>query len=980
MRLGLDIGSTTIKYVVLDDLGNIVYKDYKRHYSHIKENILEILNLLHDKKIINEKITFSISGSAGMGLANDTGITFVQEVYATRVAANKLIPGTDCIIELGGEDAKILFLKDGMEVRMNGSCAGGTGAFIDQMATLLNVDVTDMSDLASQHKKLYSIASRCGVFAKTDVQPLLNQGADKADVAASIYKAVVNQTIGGLAQGRDIKGKVAYLGGPLTFMPELRKSFDDSLKLEGICPENSLYFVSLGSAYCADKEYDVLDLIQKISNYQSNEKYGFSEPLFKDEWELAKFRERHAKDYVKEIPLDKNYTEPLYLGIDSGSTTLKMVLIDKNKEIRWSSYQFNQGNPAQIIKQNLVTIYTLYPNINIAYAASTGYGEDLAKAAFNLDTSLVETMAHFRAAKHFMPNVDFIIDIGGQDIKCFKIENGAISNIFLNEACSSGCGSFLQTFASALGYQIEDFAKMGLLAKKPVDLGSRCTVFMNSSVKQAQKDGATIDNISAGLSISVVKNALYKVIRATSVSSLGKHIVVQGGTFNNEAVLRAFERELGVDVVCPNISGLMGAYGAALYAMDNSKGKSSILNMDELKSFVHEVKYTKCGLCKNQCSLTINNFGGKNRYISGNRCERPLAKSNIKTNDDLNIYEYIRTKIQSYKPVSGKRGKIGIPLVLNMYELLPFWHTFFTNLGFEVHTSGFSTRKIFTMGQHTIPSDTECYPAKLVHGHIEKLIVEDNIKNIFYPCMTYNIDEKKGDNHYNCPIVAYYPENILNNVSLVSENDVNFIYNFISLNNKTLFEKRILDVLSRYFTGISKKEIHEATKKAYQEYESYINDIRKRGQEIIHECRINGKEIVVLCGRPYHVDPEVNHGIDKLISGFGVGVINEESLSYITNPFKTNILNQWTYHARLYSAARYVITQDDMALIQLVSFGCGLDAITTDETKDIIEKGNKIYTQIKIDEITNLGAVKIRLRSLFEALKLKKEENNHESR
>ena len=978
MRLGLDVGSTTIKYVVLDEFERVGYKDYKRHYSHIKENVLDILELLKEKEIIKDKVLFSISGSAGMGLANGTNITFVQEVYATRVAANKLIPGTDCVIELGGEDAKILFLKDGMEVRMNGSCAGGTGAFIDQMATLLNVDVTEMSSLASQHKKLYSIASRCGVFAKTDIQPLLNQGADKADVAASIYKAVVNQTIGGLAQGRDIEGKVAYLGGPLTFMPELRKSFDESLKLTGNCPENSLYFVALGSAYCADKEYGIDELINLVSNYVSTEKYGFSEPLFKDEWELAKFRERHQKDMVRTIPLDANYTKPLYLGIDSGSTTLKMVLIDKNKEIRWSSYQFNQGNPAQIIKENLITLYTLYPNINIAHAASTGYGEDLAKAAFNLDTSLVETMAHFRAAKHFMPDVDFIIDIGGQDIKCFKIENGAISNIFLNEACSSGCGSFLQTFASALGYQIEDFAKIGLLAKKPVDLGSRCTVFMNSSVKQAQKDGATIDNISAGLSISVVKNALYKVIRATSVESLGKHIVVQGGTFNNEAVLRAFERELGIDVVCPNISGLMGAYGAALYAMDEKIDKSTIITKDELKDFVHEVKYTKCGLCKNQCSLTINNFGKGSRYISGNRCERPLAKSNIKTNDDLNIYEYIRTKLQSYTPVSGKRGKIGIPLVLNMYELLPFWHTFFTELGFEVHTSGFSSRKIFTLGQHTIPSDTECYPAKLVHGHIEKLIKEDNITNIFYPCMTYNVDEKKGDNHYNCPIVAYYPENILNNVSLVTKEDMHFIYNFLSLNNRTLFEKRILDILSRHFKGISKKEIHLATIKAFQEYENYINDIREYGKKIIHECRINGKEIVVLCGRPYHVDPEVNHGIDKLISGFGVGVINEESLSYLTEPFKTNILNQWTYHARLYSAARYVITQKDMALIQLVSFGCGLDAITTDETKDIIEKGNQIYTQIKIDEITNLGAVKIRLRSLFEAIRLAKEEKHGE--
>ncbi len=974
MRLGLDIGSTTIKYVVLDDDLNIIYKDYKRHYSHIKENILEILNFLKYRSILQGNIKFSISGSAGMGLANGVGITFVQEVYATRVAAKKYIPDTDCVIELGGEDAKILFLNDGMEVRMNGSCAGGTGAFIDQMSTLLNVDVTDMSDLASQHQKLYSIASRCGVFAKTDVQPLLNQGASKADVAASIYKAVVNQTIGGLAQGRDIKGKVAYLGGPLTFMPELRKSFDESLNLTGICPENSLYFVALGSALAADKEYDLDEVITTIEHFSPNENYGFSEPLFKDEFELAEFRRRHALDSVPTIPLDYNSNETLYLGIDSGSTTLKMVLIDENKNIRWSSYQFNQGNPAKIIRENLITLYTMYPNIKIKGSASTGYGEELAKAAFSLDTSLVETMAHFRAAKHFMKDVDFIIDIGGQDIKCFKIENGTISNIFLNEACSSGCGSFLQTFAKALGYDIEDFAKIGLLAKKPVDLGSRCTVFMNSSVKQAQKDGATIDNISAGLSISVVKNALYKVIRATNVETLGRHIVVQGGTFNNEAVLRAFERELKTNVVCPNISGLMGAYGAALYAFDQKFEKSSIISLEELKEFKHDIKYTKCGLCKNACQLTINTFNSNKRYISGNRCERPLAKSNLNLNDDLNIYEFIRNKLASYLGQDGKRGKIGIPLVLNMYELYPFWYTFFTNLGFNVVSSGFSTKKIFTKGQHTIPSDTECYPAKLVHGHIEKLITDDKVDAIFYPSMTYNLNEKKGNNHYNCPIVAYYPQNIENNVSLISA--VKWISDFISLNESTLFEKRILEILKKYYPDITKKEIHNASKLAYKEYYAYTDSIKERGKEIIHTCRMNSKDIIVLCGRPYHVDPEVNHGIDKLISGFNVGVVNEETVAYLEDAFKTNVLNQWTYHARLYSAARYVTKQKDMEFIQLVSFGCGLDAITTDECKDILEHSNKIYTQIKIDEITNLGAVKIRLRSLFEALKLKKEDNN----
>ena len=967
MKLGLDIGSTTIKYVLLNDNDEIVYKDYKRHYSHIKENVLEIFNKLKNEKLITGKVMFSISGSAGMGLANSANITFVQEVYATRIASQKLIPDVDCIIELGGEDAKILFLTDGMEVRMNGSCAGGTGAFIDQMSTLLDVDVTEMNGIAKGHEKIYSIASRCGVFAKTDIQPLLNQGASKSDIAASIFKAVVNQTIGGLAQGRDIKGNVAYLGGPLTFLPELQKSFNESLNINGICPENSLYFVAIGSAMCADKEYTIDEMINSIENAHSSHGYSYSAPLFENEEELEKFRERHAKAFVKTIPLDQS-NEPLYLGIDSGSTTLKMILIDDKLNIRYQKYVSNKGNPVSIIKETLEMLYTKYPNINIKSSASTGYGEELAKNAFNLDTSLVETMAHFRAAKHFMPNVDFIIDIGGQDIKCFKIENQVISNIFLNEACSSGCGSFLQTFANALGYRIEEFAKMGLLAKKPVDLGSRCTVFMNSSVKQAQKDGATIDNISAGLSISVVKNALYKVIRATSASSLGKHIVVQGGTFYNEAVLRAFERELNLEVVCPNISGLMGAYGAALAAKDLEKEKSSILNLDELNNFTHNVRYINCGLCKNNCPLTINSFGEGRKYISGNRCERPQSKTSSSF-DDFNIYQFIRDRLDSYKPIANPtRGKIGIPLVLNNYELLPFWHTFFSKLGFEVVTSGFSTHKMFIKGQHTIPSDTVCYPAKLVHGHIEELL-DKGVKTIFYPCMSYNINEHKGDNHYNCPIVAYYPENILNNVSRIKS--IDFISSFVSIFDEKLFEQKIYNILKDRYKGISKKDVKEASRAAYNEYHNHLESIRERGKEIIHKCRVEGMPIVVLCGRPYHVDPEVNHGIDKMIAGFKVGVVSEEAIAYLTSKFKTNVLNQWTYHARLYDAARYVITQDDMNLVQLVSFGCGLDAITTDETKDIIEKGGKIYTQIKIDEITNLGAVKIRLRSLFEAISQK---------
>ncbi len=969
MRVGLDIGSTTIKYTLVDDNGKIVAKNYKRHYSHIKENVLEILKSLKESNLLEGDFLFAISGSAGMGIANDCKINFIQEVYATKVAADMLIPGTDCIIELGGEDAKILFLGDQLEVRMNGSCAGGTGAFIDQMATLLDVDISEMNGLAEKSTKLYPIASRCGVFAKSDIQPLLNQNVSKNDIAASIFKAVVNQTIGGLAQGRDIEGQVAYLGGPLTFMPELRKSFDESLHIQGICPDNSLYFVAYGAAQCASETYTIDKLIDIFTVYTSSGSYNYQPPLFKDQKELDEFRTRHAKDNVDTLPLD-DYDGPLYMGVDSGSTTLKVVLIDDDLNIRFSSYHTNKGNPVGIFKDILTDLYEKYPNINIKAACSTGYGEDLVKNAFSLDGGLVETMAHFRAAKHFQKDVDFIIDIGGQDIKCFKVENGVISSIFLNEACSSGCGSFLQTFANALGYDIEEFAKIGLFAKKPVDLGSRCTVFMNSSVKQAQKDGATIEDISAGLSISVVKNALYKVIRATSVEQLGKHVVVQGGTFYNEAVLRAFERELGLDVVCPNIAGLMGAYGAALYAKSLKLEKSSIIGPDELKDFKHTVRYSTCPLCENRCNLSINSFGNnKRQYISGNQCEKPTSGGKAGS-DDLNIYEYVRKKLDSYKPVPGKRGRIALPMVLNNYELIPFWHTFFTSLGFEAVTSGQSSHKLYTLGQHTIPSDTVCYPAKLVHGHIEKLI-NDGEKTIFYPCMTYNIDEHKGDNHYNCPIVAYYPENVINNIKALQ--NVTFISDFINIADHKRFPTHMYRILKKHYKDITKKEIEEASAKAYQEYDNHLKDLYNKGQEIIYKCRLEGKPIIVLAGRPYHVDKEVNHGIDKLISSFNVGIVNEESIAYEEGKFGVNVLNQWTYHARLYAAAKHIIKQKDMNLIQLVSFGCGLDAITSDETKEILEKNGKIYTQIKIDEITNLGTVKIRLRSLFEALKQKEE-------
>ena len=965
LRVGLDIGSTTIKCVVIDDKNNILFSDYRRHYSHIKDNIIKTLTEIKEKKIITDKIMLSMSGSAGMGLADGCHIPFVQEVYATRIAANILIPGTDCIIELGGEDAKILFLTDGMEVRMNGTCAGGTGAFIDQMATLLNVDITEINGLAREHQKLYSIASRCGVFAKSDIQPLLNQGASKSDIAASIFYAVVNQTIGGLAQGREITGKVAYLGGPLTFLSELKKAFDKVLNTEGLCPDNSLYFVALGAAFASKEELSVDEIIKNLNEFSNKSTYAFNNPLFKDENELKEFDLRHKKDTVETLPLE-GYEGNLYLGIDSGSTTLKFVLIDEDLNIRFQSYNPNKGNPVSVIKSIFTDIYEKYPNIRIKASASTGYGEELVKNGFKLDGGIVETMAHYMAAQHFKPDVDFIIDIGGQDIKCFKIENNAISNIFLNEACSSGCGSFLQTFANALGYDIKDFANLGLMAKKPVDLGSRCTVFMNSSVKQAQKDGATIDNISAGLSISVVKNALYKVIRCTSKDQLGKHIVVQGGTFLNKAVLRAFERELGIDVVCPNIAGLMGAYGAALYAKSLNVEKTNTLTKEEILNFEHIVKNIECQGCNNHCLLNINTFkNNPNKFISGNKCEKPLGIKATKKGE--NLYEFTRKLLTSYKSTGGKRGRIAIPLVLNIYELLPFWTTFFSSLGFEVVNSGFSSDKIYSQGQNTIPSDTACYPAKLVHGHIAKLIDEGE-KIIFYPCMSYNIDENMGDNHYNCPIVAYYPENILNNVGKIK--DVTFISDFLAIDDKKMFNIKIKAILDKYFKDkkIKAKEIENASRLAFEAYDDYLSQIRNKGLEYIENARKEKRQIIVLAGRPYHQDPQINHGIDKLICDMGATVVTEESISHLNEKFPVKVLNQWTYHSRLYSAAKYCTHEDDMNLVQLVSFGCGLDAVTTDECKLILESKGKIYTQIKIDEITNLGAVKIRLRSLFAAL------------
>ncbi len=960
----MDVGSTTLKCVAIDDNNKIVFKAYERHYSKIAEKSAAMLSQIIKENPQFEKSSLTVSGSAGMGFATALGLEFVQEVYATRVSVSRLLPGTDAVIELGGEDAKILFFTGGVEVRMNGSCAGGTGAFIDQMASLLGVDPTQMNTLAESHEKIYSIASRCGVFAKSDIQPLLNQGARKNDIAASIFTAVVNQTVAGLSQGRKIEGNVVYLGGPLYFLSELRKAFDKGLGVTGVCPENGLYFVALGAAYSSEGTVlDMKEVTEKIANAKESGEYLGATPLFADEKEYKEFAARHAKNTVKtDVAIKKG--EEVYIGIDAGSTTVKAAVITKGGEIVTSRYMPNSGDPVSLIKKFLVEFYEEFPDAVVASSAVTGYGEDIIKNAFAVDFGLVETVAHFTAAKKFKPDVDFIIDIGGQDIKCFKIRNNAIDNIFLNEACSSGCGSFLQTFAAAWGYGIEQFSKLGLFADRPVDLGSRCTVFMNSSVKQAQKDGATIENISAGLSISVVKNALYKVIRASSADELGKNIVVQGGTFLNDAVLRAFEQEIGRDVVRPAISGIMGAYGAALYAMERATEKSTLISAKELETFEHKVKAVTCGKCSNNCRLTVNTFSSGRSFIGGNRCSKPLAKSNTNAGD--NMFDYKRELLSKYAPVKGKRETVGLPMGLNMFELLPFWHTFFTSLGFGIALSEKSTRDLYVSGQHTIPSDTVCYPAKLLHGHIESLLSQ-KVEHIFYPCMTYNLDEDLGDNHYNCPVVAYYPEVIRSNVGDLKK--INFMWDYVGLHRPKDFAKKIHGILSAHFSGISKSEVKAAADKAYAEYNSFMNKIHIKGMEYLDAAKKADRPVIVLCGRPYHLDEEINHGIDKLICECGATVITEDSVSPLVEKFPTTVLNQWTYHSRLYAAAKYVAQKKDkdLNIVQLVSFGCGVDAITTDEMRTILERDGRIYTQIKIDEISNPGAVKIRLRSLFAA-------------
>lgn len=970
MTIGIDIGSTTVKLVVVKN-GDVIYQQYERHLSQVRPKTLELIRLAQDT-IGTEPFTVALSGSAGLGVAKSADLPFIQEVFATGEVVKTFAPDTDAVIELGGEDAKIIFFTGGLEERMNGSCAGGTGAFIDQMATLLNVTPEQLDTLALGSEKLYSIASRCGVFAKSDIQPLLNQGARHEDIAASIFKAVVDQTITGLAQGRKIAGKVLFLGGPLHYFKALQREFVRSLGLSrenAVFPDMGRYAVAMGSALYAGKvgapiTYD--EFVAKIED-TANDSHAarFLEPLFPDNDEYMAFVNRHARACVAKRPIE-SYNGDAYLGVDCGSTTTKLVLMSDNDEILYEFYGVNKGTPVQIVREQLNLLFPLCAgHITIKASAATGYGEDLVKSAFSLDAGLVETMAHFKAARHFDPAVDFILDIGGQDIKCFKVRNNSIDSIMLNEACSSGCGSFISTFAQSMGYGVEDFAKLGLFAKYPVDLGSRCTVFMNSSVKQAQKEGASVNDISAGISMSVVKNAIYKVIRASSAKELGEHIVVQGGTFLNDAVLRSFEVELGRDVVRPEIAGLMGAYGAALFAKSLGLSASTLLSPDALQDFSHTSKSAVCGLCGNHCNLTVNTFGGGKKLISGNRCERPLGNNAA---DDLpNLYRFKMEMIESLTCPDGKRGKIGIPLGLNMLENLPFWHKFFSSLGFEVVLSDVSTRATYIKGQFSIPSDTVCYPAKLLHGQIANLL-EKGVTDLFYPCMTYNFDEKSGDNHFNCPVVAYYPELLHANVSELTQEPVRFIYPHIGIQKPRALADKLYGQLFQYFPTLTLRETRRAMKEAYAAYADWMERVRAEGQRAIEYARTNGNKLVVLAGRPYHIDPEINHGIDRLIASFGIVVVSEDCVCDLVAPVKVKVLNQWTYHARLYNAAKYVTTQPDAELVQLVSFGCGIDAITTDEVREILEAGGKLYTQLKIDEITNLGAVKIRIRSLLEAV------------
>jgi len=976
-RMGLDVGSTTVKVVVLDSKENIIFSEYRRHFSDIRSTIIEIIRESYEA-IGEAEVSVCVTGSGGLSVAKWINIDFVQEVIACTKTVEEIVPQTDVAIELGGEDAKITYFKGGIEQRMNGTCAGGTGAFIDQMATLLNTDASGLNELAKNHKVIYPIASRCGVFAKTDVQPLINEGAKPEDIAASIMQAVVNQTISGLACGKPIRGKVAFLGGPLFFLSELRERFIETLQLEEtdvVFPENSQLFVAYGAALLSRKSKrisirELATTVDKISDIK-DDNIDRLKPLFKDEIEYNEFKDRHNKAMAKRAEL-KDYKGQAFLGVDAGSTTTKVVLINDKGEILYDFYGSNGGNPLNKVIEILKDLYSKLPEgVEIVNSTATGYGEALIKSALHVDLGEIETIAHYKAAEYFLPGVDFILDIGGQDMKCLRIKNGVIDSILLNEACSSGCGSFIESFAKSLNMKVEDFAKEALKSNAPVDLGSRCTVFMNSRVKQSQKEGAQVSDISAGLSYSVIKNALFKVIKIRDEKEMGEKIIVQGGTFYNESVLRSFEQISGREAIRPDISGLMGAFGAALIAKERfiEASKSKLLSKDAIDSFTMTSDFRRCGLCGNNCLLTINKFSTDEEYISGNRCEKGLGIDSIKE-EVPNLFKYKFNRIFSYKPLKkeeAKRGVIGIPRVLNIYENYPLWFTLLTSLGFRVELSPVSSKKVYELGIETIPSESACYPAKIVHGHIMALI-NRGIETIFYPCIPYErVEFKDANNHYNCPIVTSYPEVIKNNMDVIKEGNVKFMQPFISLENKDVLITRIVEEFKDY--NVSKDEARKAVDAGFKERENFDKDLRAKGQEVLDYLDKTGKRGIVLAGRPYHIDAEIHHGIPDIINSFDMAVLTEDSISHLgelDTPLR--IVDQWMYHSRLYRAAAFVSKHDSLELIQLNSFGCGLDAVTTDQVAEILASKGKIYTCLKIDEGNNLGAAKIRIRSLKAAL------------
>ena len=982
--LGIDIGSTTVKIAILDENNEVVFSDYERHFANIQETLSDLLGrAVHKLGPVHASPV--ITGSGGLTLAKHLGVPFVQEVIAVSTALQDYAPQTDVAIELGGEDAKIIYFEGGnVEQRMNGVCAGGTGSFIDQMASLLQTDASGLNEYAKNYKALYTIAARCGVFAKTDIQPLINDGAAKEDLAASIFQAVVNQTISGLACGKPIRGHVAFLGGPLHFLSELREAFIRTLKLDDehiIAPTHSHLFAAVGSALNSKKDLDVA-LIDMQRRLEGKIKMEFEvdrmEPLFATEADFKEFEERHAKHQVPVKDL-ATYQGKAFLGIDAGSTTTKAALVGEDGTLLYSFYHNNDGDPLGTTISAIKDIYSKLPEgVEIVHSCSTGYGEALIKAALLLDEGEVETVSHYYAASFFEPDVDCILDIGGQDMKCIKIKNQTVDSVQLNEACSSGCGSFIETFAKSLNYTVEDFAHEALFAKNPIDLGTRCTVFMNSKVKQAQKEGAEVADISAGLAYSVIKNALFKVIKVSDASELGKHIVVQGGTFYNNAVLRSFEKIANCEAIRPDIAGIMGAFGAALIAREryvDCEG-TTMLSIEDIEAMEYSTTMTKCKGCTNNCRLTINHFSGGRKFITGNRCERGLGKQKT-TNKLPNLFEYKLKRYFDYEPLAEEnapRGLIGIPRVLNMYENYPFWFTFFNKLGFRVVLSPVSNRKVYELGIDSIPSESECYPAKLAHGHVTWLI-RQGIKFIFYPALFYERNEfEDANNHYNCPIVTSYSENIKNNVEEIAGGEITFRNPFMSFRDLGT----VTDALTEEFTEIPAAEIAAACEKGWKELANARHDMEKKGEETLEYLRKTGKRGIVLAGRPYHVDPEINHGIPELITSYDMAVLTEDSISHLAKPERPLIVSdQWMYHSRLYAAASYVKTVENLDLIQLNSFGCGLDAVTTDQVNDILSGSDKIYTCLKIDEVNNLGAARIRIRSLLSAIRVREKMGKH---